>query len=474
MQTPGLPSHPSTSRNTADNYFSDKPSHATEQFGDLMNRALHSGPGILPVRPETRDQNVHTTPIHTTEHDTDKKSSSVKSKKSLHRASDNQSNADNSASANPHFLGLVSPNNPASVPTPNQPSDDAHASPAADDSVTLISGDSTDSVADANATETEADKSAAKPLPAGMQPQAAETTASVEHQQNAPSAELTGDLAAQLTEATADPAESALSGDSTPPSTETADSKSPIGSVSASPANPHGTSAAKQDVTMKKAEKMQKVAGSGEQDLPGNSTTGSEELPQGQKISEKAASHGEKAEFTPIELPTRVSTSVSSPSATITNAAPTPPSSIDSRVLERTHDIVALHAMRLTDTGAQSLHVVVKPGGGIQISLELRQSARGIEVNASLHKGDYDQLSQHWPDLQQRLEARGVRVGTLTPSENYTGTGHHFHQSKQQSSQQESLHAGAFAEFALAGSMTEPPAARAARASAYRGWETWA
>ena len=36
------------------------------------------------------------------------------------------------------------------------------------------------------------------------------------------------------------------------------------------------------------------------------------------------------------------------------------------------------------------------------------------------------------------------------------------------------LYAGAFAEFALAGSMTEAPAARAARATAYRGWETWA
>jgi hypothetical protein len=92
-----------------------------------------------------------------------------------------------------------------------------------------------------------------------------------------------------------------------------------------------------------------------------------------------------------------------------------------------------------------------------------------------LHKGDYDQLNQHWPDLQQRLEARGVRVGTLTTAENYTGAGHHqFQQSKQQTSQQDPLYAGAFAEFALAGSMTEAPGARAARASAYRGWETWA
>ncbi len=131
--------------------------------------------------------------------------------------------------------------------------------------------------------------------------------------------------------------------------------------------------------------------------------------------------------------------------------------------------------MRVNETGSDSLRVVVKPGDGIQLSLELRQSARGIEVSAELHKGDYQQLNQHWSDLQQRLEARGVRVGSLTTAENYTGTDHqHFNQSKQQSSNQDSLQAGAFAEFALSGSLTEAPEARAARATAYRGWETWA
>jgi hypothetical protein len=225
---------------------------------------------------------------------------------------------------------------------------------------------------------------------------------------------------------------------------------------------------------MKKAQKMQKVAGSAEQDLPGITTTGSEEMPKGQNLSEKAASRGEKPESSPIELPTRISTSVEPPSTTITSASATSPT-YDARALERTHDLVALHAMRLNDSGTDSLHVVVKPGAGIQISLELRHSARGIEVSASLHKGDYDQLSRHWPDLQQRLEARGVRVSTLTTAENYTGASHqNFQQSKQQSPQQDSLSAGAFAEFALGGSMTEAPAARAARASAYRGWETWA
>ena len=402
-------------------------------------------------------------------------SSDLKSKKPLRRSANQPSVADNSVPVNPQLIGIATPATPTPVPTPTQPTGNAHEFPPTDDSVTPLSADAANTVVkNADPSETQAGDSTAKPIPDGMKPHAAETDGSIEHPQTPPTADLAKALAAQVAETTADPAKPIVSDDSTPPLTQVADSKGAVEPITSSPANPRGIPAAKQDVTMKKAEKMQKVAGSAEQDLPGNATTGSEELPKGQKISEKAASHGEKAENTAIELPTRISTSDESPSTTITSAAPAIPHQLIARVLERTHDIVALHAMRLTDTGAESLHVVVKPGPGIQISLELRQSARGIEVNASLHKGDFDQLSQHWPDLQQRLEARGVRVGTLTPSENYTGPGHQFHQSKQQSSQQDSLHAGAFAEFALSGSMSDAPAARAARASAYRGWETWA
>ena len=478
MQTPGLPaSSPSSSRsNAAESFLSEKPSQGADYFGDVMRRAMDGGPSVPPVRTGTHGQNGRDVFSHDDEHDTENNSSVGKPKKPLRRASDAQPLAGSSASANAHLIALTAPATPTPAPTPSQPTGNAHESSQVDnDPLAPLSADASNTtVKDANPAEAKASDSTGKPIPAGLEPHSAETDGSVEHPQTPPATDIAQALAteAAAVETATDPAKPTLSADSASPLTQITESKNPIESQSASPPNAHGIPAAKQDMTMKKAEKMQKVAGPGEQDLPGNSATGSEELPKGQKISEKAASHGEKVDSTAIELPTRVSTSVESPSATITSAAPA--ASLDTRVLERTHDIVALHAMRLTDTGADSLHVVVKPGAGIQISLELRQSARGIEVSASLHKGDYDQLSQHWPDLQQRLEARGVRVGTLTPSENYTGTGHHFHQSKQQSSQQESLHAGAFAEFALAGSMTEAPAARAARASAYRGWETWA
>jgi hypothetical protein len=257
--------------------------------------------------------------------------------------------------------------------------------------------------------------------------------------------------------------------------------KASADSASAFACDPYGTPAAKQDMTMKKAEKTPKVAGPAEQDLPGNTATGSEELPMARKLVAKALAHGNAKldSTTAAEIPAAspISTSVESTAPTITTAAVAPAAEADTRlrVLERTHDIVALHAMRIGQSGSDSLHVVVKPGAGIQLSLELRKSEDGIEVRASLHKGDFEHLRQYWPQLQQRLESRGVRVGALTTSENFSSSSHQqFQQSKQQSSNQDALHAGAFAEFALAGSLAEAPATRAARATAYRGWETWA
>jgi hypothetical protein len=243
-----------------------------------------------------------------------------------------------------------------------------------------------------------------------------------------------------------------------------------------------GTSAAKHYLTMKKADKTPKVAGPAEQDLPGDPASVSEELPKAQKITTPASLHaGEKLESTITIEPAaaaRISASPETANAVAITAAASPAMPADSRlrVLERTHDIVALHAMRLGESGSDSLHVVIKPGAGVQLSLELRQNEGGIEVRASLHKGDFGHLSQYWPELQQRLEARGVRVGTLTCSENCADSGQQqFQQSKQQPSpDQDPLHAGAFAEFALAGSLREAPAARAARTASYRGWETWA
>jgi len=468
MQTPGLPvSQPTPANRTANNSAFEKPSRAGEQFGDMMNRALNSGTGVPPVRPDSNARHTVAAAARDEDDDhADEKSLAAKSKKPLRRESD-------SVSANPQAAGIAVPPGPS--PTQNQSAVEPDESPKGK-ADPISADDSNKKVSDADLTETETTKDpATETATAPLDPKMLETTDSVNHAQKTPATAVTEALTAavEAVDPHSDPTKAVAPDSSDPQSVQITPAKNEHQPMAASPADPRGTSTAKQDITMKKAEKTQKVAGSAEQDLPGSTSTGSEELPHGQKLSAKAAVQGEKPDSTAIELPTRISTSVDSTTPTVTAAAPAPIPGIDSRVLERTHDIVALHAMRLNDTGSDSLRVVVKPGAGIQLSLELRQSARGIEVSAELHKGDFQHLNQHWSDLQQRLEARGVRVSSLTTAENYTG-GQHFNQSKQQSSNQDPLYAGAFAEFALAGSMTEAPGARAARASAYRGWETWA
>jgi hypothetical protein len=470
MQTISIPSsHPVSPHNTANNSAAEK-AYAAEKFGLAMHRALAG------VDAKSHQQsNLHSPAAEETDSKSKSDSDDIDTDKKHPKAKRNSAPIS-------HFLGMAGPAIATPQPLPTQKTSNAGASERANGGVTPIIADGAKpetiepaSTDDAKTADQSTEAAAAADAPA------AETSTPAENSQHAPAigSPAAQALAAQSVESNSDsanPAEAALATGADSPNSPLIDSKPAITQVGASLPGTRGTSAAKQDMTMKKTEKTTKVAGSVEQDLPGMSTAGSEELPKGQKLSIKEDGHGsEKLENAAFELPVRVFSSSESPAPTVTAAASTTAPVLDSRVLERTHDIVALHAMRLGEYTSDSLHVVVKPGGGIQLSLELRQSARGIEVHASLQKGDFDQLNQHWSDLQQRLEARGIRVAALAIAENFSSTSNQqFQQSKQQSPNQDPLYAGAFAEFALAGSLTEAPAARAARATAHRGWETWA
>ena len=110
---------------------------------------------------------------------------------------------------------------------------------------------------------------------------------------------------------------------------------------------------------------------------------------------------------------------------------------------------------------------------GTRLSLELRQGANGVEAQAVLHRGDFQYLNQHWSELQQRLEPRGVHLATLQSSTDSAAGDRSFQQSGGQSSKDEPART-AFAEFAFGGSMTESPSTRKARTKTHRGWESWA
>jgi hypothetical protein len=231
----------------------------------------------------------------------------------------------------------------------------------------------------------------------------------------------------------------------------------------------YGTLAAKLDVSMNKENNTNNIAGSAEQVLPGK---------EGAIATEKNAP--KQGTFvmpfssiaTASDAAANSLTSGQTVSATSSLDGPLVCSNVidlPARAMERTHDMVALQALRLVEVKSDSLQIVIKPGAGIQLSLELRQRADGIEAQAILQQGDFSQMNEHWAELQQRLEQRGIRLAPLTGDENAAAFGGNNQFQKQQqrpSNEQDSLAAGAFAEFA----MITPPASAAPQ----RGWQTWA
>jgi hypothetical protein len=173
-------------------------------------------------------------------------------------------------------------------------------------------------------------------------------------------------------------------------------------------------------------------------------------------------------------MATASSSSESNPAiATVSTAGPienVAAEDLRSQALERMHDLVAVHALRLGDTETNSsLQVVIKPGAGTQMSLELRQRGDAVEAQATLQQGNFRHLSEHWPDLQQRLEQRGIRLAPLT------NDGALANNSGSETSKQKQNQSGeTMAEIAFAAPVSGTFARPAARVKSPAGWETWA
>ena len=186
----------------------------------------------------------------------------------------------------------------------------------------------------------------------------------------------------------------------------------------ATSSKPHGTLAAKQDVPMQKTENTIKVAGQNEKVLPGNMISSA----RGNNLSARALS------VAPANTHTTESGSNIIPISSISERNTNTTSALDSipvsnlaeirtRALDRTHDMMSLQAVRMVDSKMDSLSVVIKPGAGMQLSLQLKQNSDGIQAQATLQHGDFTDLNQHWPELQQRLEQRGIKLAPLTSDE---------------------------------------------------------
>ena len=141
------------------------------------------------------------------------------------------------------------------------------------------------------------------------------------------------------------------------------------------------------------------------------------------------------------------------------------------RALERTHDMMALHSMRLVESKSDVLSVVIKPSVGTELSLELRQCNGGVEAQATLTRGDHQLLNQHWPELQQRLELRGIKLAPLDGGGGFSASDGGSFSQQQASREDAAQRASAFAEFA---SIRNAGGATARLAPVHDGWESWA
>lgn len=140
------------------------------------------------------------------------------------------------------------------------------------------------------------------------------------------------------------------------------------------------------------------------------------------------------------------------------------------RALERAHDMVSLHSMRLVESKLDMLSVVIKPAVGMELALDLRQQAGSVEAQATLLRGDHQFLNQHWSELQQRLEQRGIKLAALNNDTGSAPNDGGQRQAPQPSQEEAAQQASAFAEFAAG----QPGGASARLAPAHEGWEYWA
>jgi hypothetical protein len=230
-----------------------------------------------------------------------------------------------------------------------------------------------------------------------------------------------------------------------------------------------GTSGAKYRSPMQKAEKLNDFTGSTEQKLPVTaSATG---VSIAVKPSKAASPLFESIKDASVAIGSSFSSTDNMTS--IDNRADQIFPSTTARAVERAQDMIALHAMRLRDIGRDSMQIVIKPSPDLHLALNLQTRDGGVEVTAQLQRGDYELLNRHWSDLQQQMEARGVRLAPLSNQNQSFGnnSGNASSQSRQHPEDQ-AAKSGAFAEFALSSVLV--PKRTATKTTAPRGWESWA
>lgn len=232
-----------------------------------------------------------------------------------------------------------------------------------------------------------------------------------------------------------------------------------------------GTGVAPDAGAMKNAENVNKVAGLDAKVLPGGKVgrAANDVAPQLATVSARTPENS----GSDFNLPPMLA-GAANPSLAENAGVIALPSLTDAhlRTVERTQEMVVMHALRLAKSDAESLSVVIRPGGGAELSLELRQRNGEVEALAVLQRGDFQMLNQHWPELQAKLELRGIKLAALGGEANgfsFAGGGNFSGQNFTR--EEQTQRAAAFAEFTMA---MNRGGATARHSPAVTGNEWWA
>ncbi len=264
-----------------------------------------------------------------------------------------------------------------------------------------------------------------------------------------------------------------ISKSETEPISAVGEKNKPLVSIESTPAQNAGTGVALDVSLMKKTANVNEVAGLDVQVLPGGTngtareTISTVHTASGQVRSQEKPNSDFNQPLPGLNMPVTEHTE--------TAAVIALPSLADARMrdVERTHDLVSLHALRLVESKADSLQVVIKPGAGTELSLELRHRNGNVEVEAVLQRGDFQLMNQHWPELQEKLEQRGIKLSMLGGGANFSPANNgDFSRRQQPSSEENAQQASAFAEFTLA--MNRGGATARLATVPADGWESWA
>ena len=233
-----------------------------------------------------------------------------------------------------------------------------------------------------------------------------------------------------------------------------------------------GTGVATDGGQMKKTENGNKVAGLDEQVLPGgtNGTAREAVTPSHPSASQTRVVENKNSDF---NLPLPALTAPIADRSSSTNVIALP-SLADTRMreVERTQDMVSLHALRMVESKADSVSVVIRPGAGTELSLELRHRNGAVEATAVLQRGDFQLMNQHWPELQQKLEQRGIKLSALGGEGNFSAADNGNFSRQQPDREEAAQQASAFAEFTMA--MNRGGATARLAPVTPDGWESWA